>query len=909
MESFLSFSSRSELLEYNADKTWEQHGTAIINKIKNSRDDHPVITHLKSVIKTHGENASGEVQHHFLSHLEQVDPTKNKEYVPHLARLYRNDGVNRFEDLGARATPALKTFHDLKNRKIIPAEHRDIGRIKHLNDLESLVDQHADKTSKNQEEQNIKKDVHVHHDDEHVSVIETKTHKANMLYGKNTKWCTTTEDPYYFNMYHEKGALLQWLPKKPQYPGEKYQTHESTSQFMNEKDSSVGRAGVLKRFPSVNYDNIQSSILKKDIDEAHDMSGSPSDQFKRGVNIVTKHPHIMSTAAKIHSDPRIGQLQNEYRDAANHQSKINDLSHRQIGMLVGARLIKSQSQQRDLVNKTMQHGYDHERLHEENLNVLNGHEAKVDYANAVLKHNPDSDVAKIAVGKMVYPSHSYNASDSANEHNEKTARFIMKHVSDKSLQYASPDTIDKVAGIINKYASDDELKSIKHDRVRESAINKREIHKLTNDGSPLTYDDTKTKSFSVLTALYHAINTSPEGKNTELNKNAIVAAVHDHLKSPDAIENIPKGSINLDAARSLAHTAVARHVVHNVEDHSIDELHNIGKNLNILRRAKSSHLNAALRSDDDVLGMHEKAITSHSDFHINQIKLHDSPHLANYVYEHGTDADRAKIFHTTYTKIRGLDAHANYQDSRLVNYLKPQHQDHFIKNNNVFKTMPNYSDGEGPSPDFTAQRTPLYAIPKLAGEGGAEMVSQHFNELTPELQNHHVKNISGYIDSVDSPNVSSKVVSQIRKNPGHLGRFLLKTAKLTNAHPDLVKEYFKHYEARAGGNNKILDQQNLQRPMPRPIIKAVHDPDIKNSIIKHANSPEYLSKNIKHATSIDALSGHILSDDNNRARIAVRRAHEMAQAGDTESQNFFKSNKGKLMSNSSRIVRETAKGY
>jgi hypothetical protein len=278
--SFRKFIAESQLLlEYDAEKTWAQHGKKAVNQAywNNTQavDDHPVVKKISHNLDhnleyedphaIHTKDLQGEpivntANHELLTHFEAGDPTQNKKYVQHIARMYGNSGINRIEDIRTRVKPALAKFDDLAKRKILPAEHRDIGKVKSLGQLEDLVDAHSEDQSNKElsraEHEQMKKEATITEHPTYTHVI-PHTEKASNYFGRGTRWCTTSSaaDEYgmgesAFEDHNSQGPLQIFIPKNPQYKDdkgrqEKYQFHLATNQFMNEKDEPVHSDGTI----------------------------------------------------------------------------------------------------------------------------------------------------------------------------------------------------------------------------------------------------------------------------------------------------------------------------------------------------------------------------------------------------------------------------------------------------------------------------------------------------------------------------------------------------------------------------------------------------------------------------------------------------------------------------------------
>jgi hypothetical protein len=167
--------------------------------------------------------------------LEQMDPTKNKQYVEWLARQYIR-GQFRLEDY-PRVNDVLVNFEKIKNK----LTQRDINQYT-FRLLEEVIDK----------EFNVELTTRLPTDEDNP--VETDVPGAKNLYngplgkldvpmteeaakilGRGTKWCTAAEKNNMFDHYNEKGPLYVWRDKS----GDKYQIHFPTIQFMDSRDNPI----------------------------------------------------------------------------------------------------------------------------------------------------------------------------------------------------------------------------------------------------------------------------------------------------------------------------------------------------------------------------------------------------------------------------------------------------------------------------------------------------------------------------------------------------------------------------------------------------------------------------------------------------------------------------------------------
>jgi hypothetical protein len=232
--------AREYLIEYNRQKTEQNYGDKIIMIAR--RD--PTIPQQ---VRKEADNL--QLVDIVLSQLERADPTKNKEYVQGLAKLYANGGL-KMEDASSTLADYLTKFHKLKVKRMIPSPRNDFLRYTSVGDFMSVVDEYPDPDSDKQEA-NRGSAVEYYNDDE-IRVIVPKDETAACYYGQGTRWCTAAKNHNMFDTYNKEGQMYIIIPKHPEYAGEKYQFHFESNQFMDQSDTPVDRMSVLvKRYPSM----------------------------------------------------------------------------------------------------------------------------------------------------------------------------------------------------------------------------------------------------------------------------------------------------------------------------------------------------------------------------------------------------------------------------------------------------------------------------------------------------------------------------------------------------------------------------------------------------------------------------------------------------------------------------------
>jgi hypothetical protein len=395
------------LLEYDRDKTIQRHGSSVydraIHVAHNDENAHPVEVNAGV---HHSRNQSHKGMAVVMDHIEKTDPTPNKQYVQHVARMYGKGGV-KMEDMHSRMTPALEKFHDLSRRKIIPAEHRDLGRYKTLSDLEDVVEKHAGSLSGKEENRQLhdkmKSPEHSSSEDYHTfTKVTPKTQEASCHFGKGTRWCTAADNNNMFPAYNKLGPMHIYTPKTPAYPGEKYQYHYGTNSLMNEKDHEVSIRDVARAHPEMG-NNI--ALYKQHADSA--MSNPTMDHPEtkvRGAHAANYasaeelHKHLEDSSEHVYYDSalknpnfgeehrsklreRISKLDNPYYTTANYYS-----NHATSDELHDLYSDKHTFKSEDIRNAAQIAGFD-------NTNFDHGRHGQHFTIDALRKNNIDSEVS------------------------------------------------------------------------------------------------------------------------------------------------------------------------------------------------------------------------------------------------------------------------------------------------------------------------------------------------------------------------------------------------------------------------------------------------------------------------------------------------------------------------------------
>lgn len=242
------------LLEHDMNKTWENHGAKIHARMKTEKPgefDAPWPQHDETDWASKNDAHAKKT---FEDHLNQGDPTPTKKYGKWIGQRYGDGGINRLEDIPGRVNTALTTFHTNKHLLARHGIDPDINKHKSLSDLEQALGKLPEGVKSKRAEKADASDEMAsqadHHEDEHWNIKVPHTEAASVHYGQGTQWCTAATNHNMFDHYSKPDDPLHiFIPKNPTHPGEKYQLHVGSEQFMNEKDEMVSPKTVFNGTP------------------------------------------------------------------------------------------------------------------------------------------------------------------------------------------------------------------------------------------------------------------------------------------------------------------------------------------------------------------------------------------------------------------------------------------------------------------------------------------------------------------------------------------------------------------------------------------------------------------------------------------------------------------------------------
>ena len=126
---------------------------------------------------------------------------------------------------------ALITYD--KNKSQLP----NIKDCKSLSELIEWVKDLSDDFKPVRKQSDAKENLEKVYEDNEWVVYVPHSHTAARRGGEGTRWCTASEDDFYYNMYSKQGPLYINVRKSD---GAKYQFHFETDQFMDANDDPIG---------------------------------------------------------------------------------------------------------------------------------------------------------------------------------------------------------------------------------------------------------------------------------------------------------------------------------------------------------------------------------------------------------------------------------------------------------------------------------------------------------------------------------------------------------------------------------------------------------------------------------------------------------------------------------------------
>lgn len=238
--------AREFLVEYNRPQTISQSGEKLLIALSNDKGNLEGNLQAKRELwkndKTGDAPAPPNLQNNLINELidsiEGGDPTQNKEYTRWLVKVYALGGI-KLEDIRSKVADWLGVYDQLKRKKKLSPESADIMRLS-VQDLASIATNPENIKLLGEVKPKVNRgEYHEIFHNGQVRIIVPLDQTAACYYGNGTKWCTAGNSNNQFSNYSRSGKLYIFIPKNPEYDGEKYQFHFESASFMDEEDQPV----------------------------------------------------------------------------------------------------------------------------------------------------------------------------------------------------------------------------------------------------------------------------------------------------------------------------------------------------------------------------------------------------------------------------------------------------------------------------------------------------------------------------------------------------------------------------------------------------------------------------------------------------------------------------------------------
>ena len=227
------------LVESEQKVDWILSQSKMYNSLKNKMisDDLNFFTELR-LNNDHSPKA-------FLKYLDKF--TYISKYLLWVVKLYLNDKFH-IDDLNIdAANELLERFTKDKNKLI----EKDINKYKSFNDLKYALNNIGNIKGTRERIRDAKKQAEKVYEDKDVIIIVPKTEDAAILYGKGTKWCTSSiSAENRFDLYNSDGNLYIIIFKNN--PKEKYQYYGGNfNEFRNSEEEEIDFKKFVYDYPNV----------------------------------------------------------------------------------------------------------------------------------------------------------------------------------------------------------------------------------------------------------------------------------------------------------------------------------------------------------------------------------------------------------------------------------------------------------------------------------------------------------------------------------------------------------------------------------------------------------------------------------------------------------------------------------
>jgi hypothetical protein len=197
-----------------------------------------------------------------------------KDYIDFFLKIYLTNNLgspNSIENIG-RFLDGIEKFILLRNNHMIKDEdkdkYKDFNAFTSLTNLEKFIDDNQEnlrtiyeKNNKKEKEKEKQKkikeegenDVIIELNTDKVIIYNPTTEKGSKYYGRNTRWCTASENGNMYNYYRDMGPL--YIIQSKENPTLKFQLHFQTDQYMDVTDKHISLKDIKNKFNDIGLTN------------------------------------------------------------------------------------------------------------------------------------------------------------------------------------------------------------------------------------------------------------------------------------------------------------------------------------------------------------------------------------------------------------------------------------------------------------------------------------------------------------------------------------------------------------------------------------------------------------------------------------------------------------------------------
>jgi hypothetical protein len=211
---------------------------------------------------------------------------------------------NSVENIG-RLKDALNIYDRIKEKKkqkkteeLTSDDLTPLSNFSSLTNLEKYTDNFKkeleESENKKQEQRELQKKIKEEGENDVVTIMDLErfiiyqptTENGAKYYGRNTRWCTASQNNNMFDHYNDQGPL--YIVQSKTDPTDKYQLHFETQQYMDKEDESIQINNLLTHIGDSKFDRFFNGNKIRKISELAELKTNNSVEFVSYTNNVKR---------------------------------------------------------------------------------------------------------------------------------------------------------------------------------------------------------------------------------------------------------------------------------------------------------------------------------------------------------------------------------------------------------------------------------------------------------------------------------------------------------------------------------------------------------------------------------------------------------------------------------------------